>query len=437
MSLSSCTSQNASQNASEASIRGQFVQFSVGAPENRQHALAWIDAHWQPGFAAMAIEALNFAGDRNGKTEMIKLLERKTGQTFGVDESAWQRWLWSEGPCPHPRYAEVKAAFYAMVDVDYRHFFRNTAQANVRLDEVQWVGLRLRDEPSPLIDPQMARAQNTPLNDQQWVYGVMVNGGPRAYARELVAQHSVLRDHVGQQHFILISDALTGAAAAYRFKNTPWQLASSGFLHRNDALLFDTRTKSLWSTLLGRPVVGPLVQEDIQLQPLTTVTTTWGEWRQRHPDTLISADNPNDQSYLKGQVNYRQFVAKDRLVSTQAKGNLDANAPVVGLHHAGHALAVEARYLRDHRIHNDELGGDTIVLLTSSAYATRAYKTGTIKIKKWVNTDEVIDHRGQHWFLKEHALVSDNGEKLPRLNTRQARWGAWQGAYEQSRGVGK
>lgn len=413
------------------------MQFSVGAPENRLHALAWIDAHWQPGFAAMAIEALNFPGDRESKAGMIKLLERKTGQSLGSDEPAWQRWLWRAGPRPHPRYAEVKATFYAMVDVDYRQFFRNTAQANVRLDEVQWVGLRLRDEPSPLIDPQMAHAKNAPLDDQQWVYGVLLNGEPRAYARELVAQHGVLRDQVDQQHFILISDALTGTAAAYRFKNAPLQLASSGFLHRNDALLFDARTKSLWSTLLGRPVVGPLVEEDIQLQPLTTVTTTWGEWRQRHPDTQVSADNPNDQNFLKDQVNYRQFVAKDRLVNRQAKGDLDANARVVGLHHAGRALAVDSRYLHDHRIYNDQLGGDAVVLLTSSTNATRAYLTGTTKIEKWVNADEVTDQRGQHWFLKEHALVSDKGEKLPRLNTRQAQWGAWQGAYEQSRGVGK
>ncbi len=185
---------------SNASIRGQFLQFSVGAPENRLHALEWIETHWQPGVAAMAIEALRFAGGRENRAKMVALLERKTGQSYGDDTAAWQQWLWREGPRPHPRYAEVKASFYAMVDVNYREYFYHSPEANVRLDEVQWVGLRRNDELPPLTRPQMVAAGSSNLADEQWIYGVVLNGKARAYARGLVAQHGVVRDQFEQQN---------------------------------------------------------------------------------------------------------------------------------------------------------------------------------------------------------------------------------------------
>ena len=43
---------------------------------------------------------------------------------------------------------------------------------------------------------------------------------------------------------------------------------------------------SLWSTLEGRPVIGKLAGQDLELEFRPVVTTTWKEWRTLHPDTV-------------------------------------------------------------------------------------------------------------------------------------------------------
>ena len=43
--------------------------------------------------------------------------------------------------------------------------------------------------------------------------------------------------------------------------------------------MYDKDTQSLWNTLWGKPVVGELADKDIELERMSIVTTTWGEWK--------------------------------------------------------------------------------------------------------------------------------------------------------------
>ena len=53
------------------------------------------------------------------------------------------------------------------------------------------------------------------------------------------------------------------------------RLGTSGFLYRSNKLMYDQATQSLWSTMQGTPVVGPLAGNDIVLERGSVVTTTW------------------------------------------------------------------------------------------------------------------------------------------------------------------
>lgn len=409
------------------STRGQFLQFSVGSAENRQHALEWINDHWQPGFESMAVEALHFAGSAKSRQGMIALLQHKTGQSFGSDTDAWQRWVWQHGPPPHHRYAQVKATFIGTVDPSYRAYFLHSPPTAIRLDEVQWAGLRRSDDLPFLSHPEMKPAADSPLSGDQPVVGVLINGQARAYARGIIMQHDVVLDGVGDTHFMLIDDALTGSTAAYLLNGQ--QLAASGFVDRGDTLLYDRATNSLWSSLLGRPVVGSLVNKNIQLQQLPAVVTRWSEWHRRHPDSLVTADDPAQQNYLAGRVNYRKFIAKDRLIATQDSAGLDAEAEIIGLTHGGHALAVTLGSLRENPIYTARLGHENIAFLTSAQGATRAYLSGDTQLDNWLDADRVADVNKHVWRLTEDGLVDNEGHNLPRVALRHAHWAAWAGAY--------
>ena len=81
-------------------------------------------------------------------------------------------------------------------------------------------------------------------------------------------------------------------------------------------MMYDHATQSLWSTLSGGPVVGPLAERDIELEPLFVVTTTWGEWRRRHPRTrVLSINTGYERDYSEGAA-YRDYFSTDELMFT-------------------------------------------------------------------------------------------------------------------------
>lgn len=59
----------------------------------------------------------------------------------------------------------------------------------------------------------------------------------------------------------------------------------SGLLYNSDVLLYDRKTESLWSQILARAVTGKM--DGTRLQVLPLMLTTWSEWQQLHPDTLV------------------------------------------------------------------------------------------------------------------------------------------------------
>ncbi len=48
-------------------------------------------------------------------------------------------------------------------------------------------------------------------------------------------------------------------------------------------------------------MIGPLVDQDIRLERSYLVTTTWGEWKRRHPDSkVLSLDTGYSRNYDEG-----------------------------------------------------------------------------------------------------------------------------------------
>jgi len=61
----------------------------------------------------------------------------------------------------------------------------------------------------------------------------------------------------------------------------------SGYLWRRSLVMRDIETETMWSHLLGRGMRGEL--EGRELETIPSVMMTWGEWRERHPDTSVLA----------------------------------------------------------------------------------------------------------------------------------------------------
>jgi hypothetical protein len=185
-------------------------------------------------------------------------------------------------------------------------------------------------------------------------------------------------------------------------------------------------------------VLGPLVDENIQLERLSVVTTTWGEWRRRHPETsVLSLDTGHIRDYSEGEA-YREYFATDELMFTvpgldQRLRNKDEVIGLIFPQHPDKPLAIAADYLSKHPVFHDRVGEVGFVVLTDRSGANRVYETQDVTFASWDGEQSVIDENGDTWHLTESALSAPNGRQLYRLPAHRAFWFGWYSAYSHSR----
>ena len=204
------------------------------------------------------------------------------------------------------------------------------------------------------------------------------------------------------------------------------ELGTSGFLYRSNKLMYDHATKSMWSTLQGEPVVGPLVGKGIKLDRLSLVTTTWGDWKREHPDTtVLSLNTGHRRDYGEG-VAYHDYFATDKLMFTvpEIDKRLLNKDQVLALRDDNQQVAIAIKFLIKNPVYHTLLGDQKLVVLTEPNGATRVYNAGDIKFKSWNGLNEAIDTNGQKWRVLEDSLVSGK-QKLDRTPSHNVFWFGW------------
>jgi len=402
-------------------------------------SLARIRDGWRDAYTAPLLELAGFVPVLAVQVEVLSQIERTTRRRSG-GLNAHYEWLWAREPGEHPDYAEFKAALYEQVDPRFREYFGKGRKTAIRLDEIRWGGV-WRDGIPPLKNPKMIPAAEAAyLADDNVVFGVAIDGDVRAYPKRILAWHEMVKDRIAGRELNGVYCTLCGSMILYdtTVNGVHYELGTSGFLYRSNKLMYDHATKSLWSTLSGEPVVGPLVGKGIELQTLRVVTTTWGEWRKRHPGTtVLSLDTGHQRDYDEGAA-YREYFASDRLMFGVPK--LDARLPnkaeVLALRAGGKSpeqLAIAADYLARNRVYHDRVGGQAFVVLTDASGANRVYDSAGRRFESWDGADTARDRDGRTWKVTEDGLTGPGGATLRRLPAHRAFWFGWYAAYPATR----
>ena len=401
-----------------------------------------IDAHWRAEFIPQLLEIMSVPRSNYILQRTIDLLTRKTGQEFGSNLNDWYFWLWNQPEKSLPYYAEFKADLYEQIDPRFAKYFRaRQSSARIRLDEVRWGGV-LQDGIPPLRDPEMIPAsQATYLEDGNIIFGIEINGDARAYPKRILAWHEMFTDTIGGIDIAGVYCTLCGTIIPYKTSSggVDYKLGTSGFLYRSNKLMYDQATQSLWSTVRGAPVIGPLVDQGIALEHLSMVTTTWAEWLRRHPDTtVLSLNTGHRRDYGEG-VAYQSYFAGDQLMfNTPFEDNrLKNKQEVLALIFPAlpeEQLAIDTQFLNKTPLYKDRIGQQKIVVLTDTTGANRVYDPQDVNFVSYDQDSTVVDSQGNEWLVKEEKLVSaDQETSLPRLPQRRAFWFGWQAAYPDTR----
>lgn len=278
------------------------------------------------------------------------------------------------------------------------------------------------------------------LDDDNVVFGIEVNGDVRAYPKRILAWHEMFVDTVGGVPVIGVYCTLCGSMILYEstIDGHRHDMGTSGFLYRSNKLMVDRATQSLWNTMWGKPVIGKLADQGIRLPRRSVVTTTWGEWRRRHPQTqVLSLRTGHSRDYAEGAA-YRDYFSDDELMfnTSQVDSRLPNKTEVFGLTFRMSnepPLAITADFGLQHPLLHERGGAMEFVVLTDSSGAMRAYATNGLRFAKWDGDQRLTDSRGRRWLLQEDQLLSDDGQSLPRLPSHNAFWFGWYGAYSNTR----
>ena len=274
--------------------------------------------------------------------------------------------------------------------------------------------------------------------------GIEIDGDARAYPKRVLAWHEMFVDRVGGIDVAGVYCTLCGAVVLYetRVGQTLHKLGTSGFLYRSNKLMYDAATQSLWSTLEGEPVIGPLAGTGIRLKSRTVVTTTWGEWRRRHPHTTaLALDTGHERDYGEG-VAYREYFATDQLMFP-VPGHDDrlANKKEVLLPRFGKAgekpLAISSAFLKQRPLYAGRHGGQDYAVLTDVSGAHRIYALPPdLVLSGYDGRERVTDAQGRVWVQSEAALSLAGEAPLPRLHSHNAFWFGWRAAFPDTQLIG-
>ena len=424
----------------DRAVTRAFLTLLAGEAGDKARAVELIEAQWEPSFLPMALEVIRLTRSAEVSGALVGVMERETGADHGHDLGAWQREMWNAPEARHPRYAAFKSALYSLIDPRFSAYFDTPGNALIRLDEIVWGGVR-QDGIPPLRNPAMLAAEDAGyLEDDHIVFGLSVAGDARAYPKRILAWHEMFVDTVGGVPVAGVYCTLCGTVILYytEHEGANHRLGTSGFLYRSNKLMYDQATQSLWSTMLGAPVVGPLAGKGIALESGAVVTTTWGEWRRRHPGTrVLSLETGHRRDYSEGAA-YRDYFATDELMfpvpvlDTRLK-NKDEVFTVLLARHPEAPLAISAAFLAATPVHHDAIEGTALVVLTDPSGANRAYASEDVTFARYDGDRRVEDGSGMIWTMDEHALTAEDGRVLHRIPAQRAFWFGWHAAFPGTR----
>ena len=125
------------------------------------------------------------------------------------------------------------------------------------------------------------------LKAEDRVLGLSRGGVTKAYPVKILDFHEIVNDEFGDEAVVVSYCPLCGTGMAFdaEVAGEARSFGVSGLLYNSDVLLYDRESESLWSQIMRKSVSGPLKGQELVQIPMAH--TTWRDWRERHPDTVV------------------------------------------------------------------------------------------------------------------------------------------------------
>lgn len=305
-----------------------------------------------------------------------------------------------------------------------------------------WGDVELRVEQSR-ISPDFDFEFHPRLSPDAPVIGVHRRDAARAYPLAVLDWFEVVNDEfptddaAGESLLITYCPLCrTGLVAERTVRGVSTTFGVSGLLYRDNLVLYDTATGSLWSQVLARAIRGSMTGTRLSL--VSSTLTSWGEWRRQHPDTVVLLPPPLSGTVAGRVVRdvtkspYGGYENATRLgvgPGRLADDRLHPKALVVGVRSDDVARAYPLEAVREAGVVNDRVGTRPVVVAaaggTLAAYDRRV--GGEVRTFRSAGPDHVTA-AGSRWAIATGRAVDGphRGRELTAATSSSAMyWFAW------------
>jgi hypothetical protein len=428
-------------------------------------ALMDLAANWRTVDPAMLVEMVAVLQIQSPTSSAIRrrlltLLELQSGQSFGEDTVRWRDWIRaSPARSSAQGYARFKRALYAQVEPLAQTFFAPGADAVVRLDEIGWTGTTAARS-RPLNYPDTVAADGaTFMKPGDTVFGVAFGRDQRrAYPMNTLERYPVIHDRFNGREVTIVHCRWSGSTVAFEsdVEGHRVTLDDSGFVYRSSTVLFDERTKSLWSMLTGQPLAGELVGSGLNLRALgATTVASWKEWLAMNPATTVAAGTAPVGADGLATATLRETAATEREQANvpQIAEPASLVADVLGMQFIDQTtgepvrLAIGFDFLRKHPLYTFSRSTQQVVdpfrmsmiVITSPEGAFRVYRMIPPRSFPAQPFGPILmDDMGVTWRMAEGGLTTfflPGGQTLAffeRIPTARVSWLAWHDYFPDS-----
>jgi len=342
------------------------------------------------------------------KTTLEQLLNYSNSGSVSVWNDATNRLMAWNIPEP-PDYLKYKSSIFTALLPDWKRIF---VEGDIDWRFVSWGGVFIDNRAFDNTDEDcncIPAADNPPVTDAksaQWlddddvVFGIVLNGEARAYPRQIMEVREMVNDTLGGRDLGIPYCTLCGSAQAWFTDEVPAGvkrpvLRTSGLLSRSNKVMFDLNTYSVFDTFRGDAVTGPLADKGVKLSQASVVTTSWGEWKKAYPNTTVLEE--------------RLALGRD----FDFRNGRDANGPIFPIGDVDPRLPVQE---------------DVLGVITASGKPIAFHVNSLIKVldsgeKVTIETVEIVLDAGGV------KAVDKDGKDL---GTHQAFWFAWSQFYPET-----
>jgi len=126
-----------------------------------------------------------------------------------------------------------------------------------------------------------------PVEDDDLVIGVVLNGEARAYPLDILNWHEVVNDSMQGDHIAVTWCPLTRSAIVFD-RTVDGEVLSfgvTGRLYRNNLVMYDRTTDGLWPQLWSGAVTGRFSGRKLEIIP--SRLTSWAIWKRTYAASLV------------------------------------------------------------------------------------------------------------------------------------------------------